>query len=159
MKRILWIAVCMCLLLSMAACGQSPVDPASGTEPSEVSTPTETTVPVVQHEPQGLEAFDGCYSIAEDHFVQIRSFDGFMILEHIEYEDEEIYDTWVQEFWPDAVSVEEDSDLLILDAPQISLVLTYLDGTQQEKVIGNALSLQIYKHFLPRFQEYGPVEW
>jgi hypothetical protein len=108
MKRILWIGACVFLLLSMVACGLSPMDPGMETLPSEASIPTESTAPAVSHEAQGLEAFDGCYSIGEDYIVQIRSFGGFMILEHVIYEDEETYATWVQEFWPDADTVPAD---------------------------------------------------
>ena len=40
-------------------------------------------------------------------------------------------------------------ELILLDAPQYSLVLTYLDGTQLEKAITDDSTLELYLLFLP----------
>ena len=42
-------------------------------------------------------------------------------------------------------------DLMILDAPMISLVLTFRDGTTQEKHLSADTSLDIYQRLLPYF--------
>ena len=44
----------------------------------------------------------------------------------------------------------------VLDAPTISLTLTYGDGTQKEKAIGESLSLEIYQALLPYFATLEP---
>lgn len=54
----------------------------------------------------------------------------------------------------DVVSDEGEEDApFALDAPEITLVLTYLDGTTQEKALPSDQSIQIYEHFLPYFQK------
>ena len=40
---------------------------------------------------------------------------------------------------------------MILDAPTIRLTLTYLDGTQQRKILGSSTTIEIYRRFLPYF--------
>lgn len=47
--------------------------------------------------------------------------------------------------------VSSDDDLLVLDAPNVSLVLTYMDGTQQKKAISSDTAIEIYNRFLPYF--------
>ena len=53
----------------------------------------------------------------------------------------------------DALSeeVSSDDDLLVMDAPNVSLVLTYMDGTQQKKAISSDTAIAIYNRFLPYF--------
>ena len=46
---------------------------------------------------------------------------------------------------------EGDGDLILLDAPDVRLVLTWRDGTQQEKYIPEETSIEIYERFLPYF--------
>ena len=58
---------------------------------------------------------------------------------------------WLGEL-PDATSFEAKEDLLLTDAPEVSFVLTWLDNTQQEKVLPNDVSIEIYEHFLPYFE-------
>lgn len=50
--------------------------------------------------------------------------------------------------------IEDDAvdDLMILDAPMISLVLTFRDGTTQEKHLSEDTSLDIYQRLLPYFE-------
>lgn len=45
-----------------------------------------------------------------------------------------------------------DDDLMILDAPEVSLVLTFIDGNSQKKVLSSDLSIQIYNRFLSYFE-------
>ena len=45
-----------------------------------------------------------------------------------------------------------DDDLMILDAPEVSLVLTFIDGNSQKKVLSSDLSIQMYNRFLPYFE-------
>jgi hypothetical protein len=52
---------------------------------------------------------------------------------------------------PDAKPDSAGDDVLLLDAPDYSLLLTYMDGSRQEKAITDELSLLIYRHFLPYF--------
>ena len=52
---------------------------------------------------------------------------------------------------PDAKPDSGGDDAFLLDAPDYSLSLTYMDGIQQEKAITNQLSLSLYQHFLPYF--------
>ena len=47
-------------------------------------------------------------------------------------------------------------DAFVMDAPIISLTLTYGDGTQKEKAIGESLSLEIYQALLPYFAVLEP---
>ena len=47
-------------------------------------------------------------------------------------------------------------DSFVMDAPIISLTLTYGDGTQKEKAIGESLSLEIYQALLPYFAVLEP---
>lgn len=44
-----------------------------------------------------------------------------------------------------------DSELSVLDAPMITLTLTYADGSQKQKSIGGDTSMDIYKALLPYF--------
>ena len=53
---------------------------------------------------------------------------------------------------PDVASGEDDDEPFLLDAPTITFVLTWLDGNQQEKVLPDDLSFDIYLRFLPYFQ-------
>ena len=50
--------------------------------------------------------------------------------------------------------IEDDAvdDLMILDAPMISLLLTFRDGTTQEKHLSEDTSLDIYQRLLPYFE-------
>lgn len=52
----------------------------------------------------------------------------------------------------DVVPDEDDGDLFILDAPEVRLVLTWRDGTEQEKALPQDISIQMYEHFLPYFK-------
>ena len=58
---------------------------------------------------------------------------------------------YLRELWlgelPDASA--EDDDLILLDAPTVRLLLTVLDGTQQEKWLSDETSIEIYHRFLP----------
>ena len=47
--------------------------------------------------------------------------------------------------------IPSDSDLLVLDAPNVSLMLTYMDGTEQKKAISSDTAMVIYNRFLPYF--------
>ena len=58
-------------------------------------------------------------------------------------------DLWLGE-QPD-VQTEGEDDLILLDAPDVRLVLTWRDGTQQEKYIPEETSIEIYERFLPYF--------
>ena len=49
------------------------------------------------------------------------------------------------------VQPEGDEDLILLDAPDVRLVLILLDGTQQEKYLPEETSIEIYNRFLPYF--------
>ena len=58
-------------------------------------------------------------------------------------------DLWLGEqpdVQPDGVD-----DLILLDAPDVRLVLTWRDGTQQEKYLPEETSIEIYHRFLPYF--------
>ena len=59
---------------------------------------------------------------------------------------------------PDAnpASPDELDDILILDAPTITLHVIYLDGTVQEKAMQEDFSIELYKRFLPYFEKYKP---
>lgn len=50
--------------------------------------------------------------------------------------------------------IEDDAvdDLMILDAPMISLVLTFRDGNEQEKNLSADTSIEIYQRLLPYFE-------
>ena len=56
---------------------------------------------------------------------------------------------WLGEL-PD-VQPDGDEYLILLDAPNVRLVLTWLDGTQQEKYLPEEKSIEIYNRFLPYF--------
>ena len=58
-------------------------------------------------------------------------------------------DLWLGE-QPD-VQPDGDDDLILLDAPDVRLVLTWRDGTQQEKYLPEETSIEIYNRFLPYF--------
>ena len=58
-------------------------------------------------------------------------------------------DLWLGE-QPD-VQPDGEEDLILLDAPDVRLVLTCLDGTQQEKYLPEEKSIEIYNRFLPYF--------
>lgn len=60
-------------------------------------------------------------------------------------------DLWLGEL-PDAVPGDDGDELIILDAPTITLVLTWMDNTEQEKVLSHDISIQIYQRFLPYFK-------
>lgn len=52
----------------------------------------------------------------------------------------------------DVIEGENTEDLLILDAPMISLMLTFMDGNTQEKNLSAETSFEIYKRLLPYFE-------
>lgn len=54
---------------------------------------------------------------------------------------------------PDVVpaSPDEADDLIVLDAPTITLSVTYLDGSLQDKVMTQDFSIQFYQRFLHYF--------
>ena len=56
-------------------------------------------------------------------------------------------DLWLGDL-PD-VQPDGDEDLRLLDAPDIRLVLTWRDGTQQEKCLSDDISMEIYHRLLP----------
>ena len=56
-------------------------------------------------------------------------------------------DLWLGDL-PD-VQPDGDEDLILLDAPTVRLVLTMIDGTQQEKCLSDDISIEIYHRFLP----------
>ena len=49
------------------------------------------------------------------------------------------------------VQTEGEDEAILLDAPDVRLVLTWRDGTQQEKYIPEETSIEIYEQFLPYF--------
>lgn len=51
------------------------------------------------------------------------------------------------------VQPDGDDDLILLDAPDVRLVLTCLDGTQQKKYLTAETSIEIYNRFLPYFTQ------
>lgn len=62
---------------------------------------------------------------------------------------------YLRELWlaelPD-VQPDGDDDLILLDAPEITLVLTWNDGTQTKKAISDDTSIELYQRFLPYFK-------
>ena len=46
---------------------------------------------------------------------------------------------------------DEDDGLILLDAPDVRLVLIWRDGTRQEKDLPEETSIEIYERFLPYF--------
>lgn len=48
-------------------------------------------------------------------------------------------------------SENEEDDLILLDGSTVTLLVTYLDGTVQEKGMGSDVSIQLYQRFLPYF--------
>ena len=62
---------------------------------------------------------------------------------------------YLRELWlaelPD-VQPDGDDDLILLDAPEITLVLTWNDGTQTEKALPGETSIELYHRFLPYFK-------
>lgn len=44
-------------------------------------------------------------------------------------------------------------DVIILDAPTVTLQVTYPDGTTEEKAMGNDFSVELYQRFLPYFEK------
>lgn len=55
----------------------------------------------------------------------------------------------------DVIPTNVDDELMILDSPEISLVLTFMDGNSQEKALSSDSSIQIYKRFLPYFENFN----
>lgn len=53
---------------------------------------------------------------------------------------------------PDVIENETIDELIILDAPETSLMLTYMDGNEQEKALSGEESITLYKRFLPYFE-------
>ena len=53
---------------------------------------------------------------------------------------------------PDVIENETIDELIILDAPDTSLMLTYMDGNEQEKALSGEESITLYKRFLPYFE-------
>lgn len=52
------------------------------------------------------------------------------------------------------IAIFDDEDgLILLDAPQVLLVLTYLDDTEKKKAISKDISVQIYEHLLHYFKD------
>ena len=59
-------------------------------------------------------------------------------------------DLWLGE-QPD-VQPDGDDDLILLDAPDVRLVLTYNDGTQTKKALPGEISIELYHRLLPYFK-------
>ena len=75
------------------------------------------------------------------------SFDGIKVPN---IEAEELRKTFALDELSDKTE-DVDSDLLLLDAPSITLTLTYADGSQKQKSIGGDTSMEIYEALLPYF--------
>ena len=58
---------------------------------------------------------------------------------------------WLGEL-PDVAAEEKEEEVILLDAPDITFVLTWLDHTRQEKILPSDVSIEIYEHFLPYFK-------
>ena len=65
---------------------------------------------------------------------------------------------YLRELWlgdlPDATSDTGDDAAFPLDAPEVNLVLTWMDGSEQEKVLPQEISIEIYERFLHYFINY-----
>lgn len=59
---------------------------------------------------------------------------------------------WLGEL-PDVVPDENAEEPFLLDAPNITFILTLLNGSQQEKGLPSEISIAIYEHFLPYFKK------
>ena len=59
-------------------------------------------------------------------------------------------DLWLGDL-PNPTPEEEDGPIL-LDAPEITLLLTWRDGSEEEKVFSADTSIDIYEKFLPYFK-------
>lgn len=60
-------------------------------------------------------------------------------------------DLWLGDL-PDVVLGDDGDGQIQPDAPTITLVLTWMDNTEQKKVLSQDTSIQIYQRFLPYFK-------
>ena len=60
-------------------------------------------------------------------------------------------DLWLGDL-PDEVPGGEDDELIVLDAPEVTLVLTFMDHKEQKKSLPLDTSIEIYQRFLPYFK-------
>ncbi len=121
MKKLLCVLLSLALLLSLAGCnlggGKTPAAPTeTPTEPTQ--KPTEPTSPDATQTPLGpvvyapedplnLMVYEGRYfedmEFADEgmmHVMEVRSYGGFLTMEHGYYQDGSLYAFWVEEFWP-----------------------------------------------------------
>lgn len=106
MNRLLRIVCALLALLLLVGCGK--------TAPTPVETPDELPAvedvlqeetPVPEEEPE-IPVFDGIYrdlvseQEGETGYVQITSYDDFILLEHFLCMEGSVYSFWAEEFWP-----------------------------------------------------------
>ncbi len=106
MNRLLRIVCALLALLLLVGCGKTAPTPVeTPDEPPAVEDVQQEETPVTEEEPE-LPAFDGIYrdlvseQEGETGYVQITSYDDFILLEHYLCMEGSVYSFWAEEFWP-----------------------------------------------------------
>ena len=166
-RKIGVIILCMAFLLSLFGCKQRQPNEPSQTEGESILDGTGSVAPMPWCTMELSRSGDMYYPY-NFNFTLTLDGDHYLATGYCVDEDGNRYETEVGVEIPlevidifDLGSLSDDrgssfGSSFVLDAPTISLTLTYGDGTQKEKAIGESLSLEIYQALLPYFATLEP---
>lgn len=154
-KRWVVTVVCIAMLLSLFGCGKKHILDGPGMvndQPWKAFTLSRS---------DAYAQYNFWFTVERGDFAflltgECRDEDGeeYTIDEGVELSAEDLRylrDLWLGEL-ADATEKTEDEPLL-LDAPTVKLFLTWLDGSEQEKILPSDTSIEMYQRFLPYFQK------
>lgn len=159
--------MCMAFLLSLFGCKQRQPNEPSQTEGEAILDGTGSVAPTPWRTMELSRSGDMYYPYNFNFTVTLEG-EGYLATGYCADEDGNRYETEdgievplevIDIFDLGSLSDDRGSSFgssFVLDAPTISLTLTYGDGTQKEKAIGESLSLEIYRALLPYFATLEP---
>ena len=155
-KGAVMIGICFVLLLSLPGCGvkENYIMDGSGMINTYAWEEFELSRSDSNYQYNfwfSLKSADGCYLLtgecSDEEGNRYESLDG---IEVPNAEAEAIRREFALDELNDVVE-DPESELILLDAPTVSLTLTYADGSKKEKSIGADASMDIYHALLPYF--------
>ena len=161
MKKWMGFAMCMAFLMPLFAC-QSPNAPLRKPDildgPGMLNTSVWEGFEISRSDSYyqynfwfALKSSSDCYLLTgecvDEDGTAYASFDGIKVPN---VEAEALREKFALDELSDRTE-DADSELIVLDAPVITLTLTYADGSQKQKSIGGDTSMDIYEALSPYF--------
>ena len=154
-KRWVVTVVCIAMLLSLFGCSKKHILDGPGMvndQPWRAFTLSRS---------DAYAQYNFWFTVEQGDFAflltgECRDEDGnaYTIAEGVELSAEDLRylrDLWLGDL-PDEVPGGEDDELIVLDAPEVTLVLTFMDHKEQKKSLPLDTSIEIYQRFLPYFK-------